>query len=138
MYAGGLEGHVAIHLGIKQPEGNINAFDFLNVVFRIEGLWQQGLVPVVLLQRGYSRLLVHLEGNNQLRLLVTGKLAGNDAGVAAVGAGGGSGGLVAHQLCAAGGAVVDVEGVLVLAPLFSGGLHVPCRFMDGLFGLPFF
>ena len=44
---GGIEAHIRIHLGIKQPEGNIDALNLLQVVFIGKGLGQYRPVAIV-------------------------------------------------------------------------------------------
>ena len=106
-----------VGLGIVKPEGDIYALDLRDVVLALERLGQEGLALVISGQLGDGGLFVQLEGQDVFRLQLAGELAAQHRGVAAVGAGGGSGGLVTDQLGSAGGAGVAVQALcLGLAP----------------------
>ena len=102
---------MGIGVGVKQPNGNIDALDLFDVVFVLEDLGQQDLTFVVVLQRGHGGLLVHFEGDHQIRPEGSGELTGHDYGIAAEGAFGGTGGFVCYDFAAAGVAAVDPQTV---------------------------
>ena len=93
-----------LHPAIVEPEGHIDALDLLDVVAVLEGFGEEGLALIILFQIFDGRFLVHLEGDDVLRLELAGKLSAQHGGVAAIGAGGGCCLGAADQLCAAGGA----------------------------------
>ena len=43
--SGGIEGEVGVGLHVKEPEGDVNALDLLNVVLVAERLRQQSFFP---------------------------------------------------------------------------------------------
>ena len=126
-----MEGHIRLHLGIKEPERNIDALDFLDVVFILEGLWKQRLILIVFFQSCNGFFPADLEGDDEIRLLGTRQLPRNDGWIAAIGAGRCGSGAVADQLGTTGGAIVGTQVVGILSPLPASLLHVPLGLTNG-------
>jgi len=100
------------------------------VVLLFERLWQELFALVVFVQVLHGCLAIQLEWDDVLRLQLAGELPAQHRGVAAVRAGGGSGGTVADQLGPAGraGAAGEAGGFLLapdgaLGPLPGGGVR---------------
>ena len=124
-------------VGIEQPEGDIHALDFRNVVLRRKGAGQKPLAAVVFFQRRLGGVFVQHKRQDKLGALHPAELPRNDCGVAAVGAAGRGSGFVADQLRPAGRAGVAAQpGGFVLAPdgVGRGRFFVLC----GGFGSGFF
>lgn len=125
-------GGVAAHLGavaadidlraaVVEPEGDVDALDLLDVVLIGERLRQQLFAAVVLFERRNRGGLIQLEGQHIVGLERTAELPGHDGVVAAVGAGGRAGRLVADKLRAAARAGIDAQLFRVRTPVAAGG-----------------
>lgn len=72
---------IALRLAVKHPERNINALNFLNMVFVGETLGKENFPYAVLFQRLDGVLFAVLEGDNEIRFQLTGKLPGTTVGL---------------------------------------------------------
>ena len=115
--AGGVEGHIRLHPGVKEPEGHIHALDLLDVAVLHKGPGQDGPVAVVLFEGRHGVLPGFRKGNDVVRLPGAAEVPRNHRGIAAVGAGGGRGGLLTDQLRAAVGAGIGPQLLFVGAPV---------------------
>ena len=111
------EFNVGVGDPVKEPEGNVNALDLLDVVCVCKRPWKEGLALVMRLQGGKRLLLGKAERNDVIRLEYARKLSGNDGRVIAVGAARGGSGRVADKLSSAARAVIGAKVLRVLAPL---------------------
>ena len=119
-------GGVAAHLGavaadIDLRAAVVDALDLLDVVLIGERLRQQLLAAVVLFERRDCGGLIQLEGQHIVGLERAAELPGHDGVVAAVGAGGRAGRLIADELRAAARAGIDAQLFRVRAPVAAGG-----------------
>ena len=120
--AGGGKAQLGVGVAVVQPEGHIHALDLVDMVLAAEHLGQQGLALEVLLQLFLRRFFIQLEGDDEVGAQVSGKLSGEDDGVAAERAGRGGHGVVAHDLAAAALADISMQtGGLALCPAAAGG-----------------
>ena len=123
-----------VNMGVVEPEGNIHALNFLDVVVAAEGFWQEELsfiIPGQLVDGGFP---VELEGDDVLGFQFAGEFAAKDGRVAAVGAGGRGGLGIADQLCTAGRAGIAVQpGGFGLAP--KGSVRLGFGLLCGFCGL---
>ena len=136
---GALKVRLGFGLTVEHPEGDVDSLDLADLVAAGKCLWQKPLPLVMVLQGLLGGLLVQLEGQDVVRLQGAGKLPGHHGGVAAVGTGGGCRGLIADELCPAGGAAVSLHLGAVLSPVavelgvVPGGIRLPCFFPCLLF-----
>ncbi len=133
MGAGGLVAGVAHRLAVKHPEGDVNAADLLHVVFVGKGLRQKNLPLVVLSERLDGIFPAELEGDNEIRFQLTGKLPRHHRGVAAIGAGCCRRALIADQLRTAAGAAVRLHVRALLAPVVAEAGGIPIAAVGGRF-----
>ena len=114
--------HLCVHIRVKQPERDIHALDFINVVLILENLRQQPFAGQVPHQSGLRRLFIQLEGNHKIRLQRAGKLSGHHHGIPAEGAGSGRRVFIPHDLAAAGVANIGAQTVgFALLPCTARG-----------------
>ena len=132
-----MEAAVRLRAGVKQPEGDIDSLNLLQMIAAGEGAGQEEFFAVVLFQRRDSSLFVQLERDHIVRLHGAAKLSGHDGIVAAVGTTGGSGGGVADQFRAAGGTAVRFHSFAVRTPILLKSGGIPSRFFSELTGFPF-
>ena len=124
---------IALRLAVKHPERNINALNFLNMVFVGETLGQENFSRAVFFQRLDGVLFAVLEGDNEIRFQLTGKLPGHHGGVAAIGTGRCRRALIAEQLRAAAGAAVGLHVRALLAPVVAEAGGIPIAAVGGRF-----
>ena len=105
---GAFVGDVALGAAAEEPERDVDALDLLDMVLRGKGLGQKGLFLVMLFEGGDGVGLAEAEGDDIVRFLRAGQAAGDDRGVAAVGAAGRGGRCVADELRAAGRAGIEL------------------------------
>ena len=108
---GAFVGDVALGAAAEEPERDVDALDLLDMVLRGKGLGQKGLFLVMLFEGGDGVGLAEAEGDDIVRFLRAGQAAGDDRGVAAVGAAGRGGRCVADELRAAGRAGIALHPV---------------------------
>ena len=104
-------------LAVEHPERDVDALDLLHVVLVCELTREERLSLIVRLEGLNCVVLRELEGQDEVWLEAAGELAGDDAGVATVGAGGRGGRFVADKLRAARRAGVALHAGGVLSPV---------------------
>ena len=95
------------------------------MVFGGEGTRKEGL-PVIVRLEGFDGVIFgKLEGQNKIGFETAGKLAGDNAGISAVGAACRGGRGIADELCAAGRAGIAFQSLCVRAPVVVKTGRVP-------------
>ena len=125
MRTGGFEEGLTVRFPVKEPEGDVNALNFLQLILGGERSGQEKSLLIMLFQRRDGSLLIQLKGNDVIRLQCTGKLTRNHGGIAAVGAGRGGRGGIADQLRRAGRAGIGFHAVCVGAPVLAETGQIP-------------
>ena len=124
--------HLCLNIGIKQPEGNINPLNLINMILILKNLRQQSFAGQMAFQAFLRRLLIQLEGNQNIRLQRTRKLSHHNHGVAAEGARGCRRVFIAHNFAAAGLTYISTQSIgFALRPVIAGRrfpFHFICLF----------
>ena len=132
-----MEAAVRLRAGVKQPEGDIDSLNLLQMIAAGEGTGQEEFFAVVLFQRRDGGLFVQLERDHIVRLHGAAELSGYDGVVAAVGTACRGCGGVADQFRAAGGTAVRFHCFAVRTPILLKSGGVPGRFLSRLTGFLF-
>ena len=101
-HLGGAIGNPGVGIGVEQPEGNIHALDFVNMVIGFERLGEQRFSLEVAGKGCFGGFLVQLEGNDVIRTQRAFEPSHHDDRVAAVGTVGRRGRVVTDNLAPAG------------------------------------
>ena len=114
---GSVEICLCIGVSVIEPEGNVNALYIVYVAVRSECLWQEAMFH----QTCFCRLFIQLERDYYIGSLVACELSYHYYWASAIGAVGGSCGVVTDDLTAAGITKVDLLPFkLSLHPLVAG------------------
>lgn len=118
---GSVEICLCIGVGVIEPERNVNALYIVYVAVCSECLWQEAFLAEVLFKSVLCRFLIQLERDYYIGSLVACELSYHYYWASAIGAVGGSCGVVTDDLTAAGITKVDLLPFkLSLHPLVAG------------------
>ena len=114
--------YLCVHIRIKQPERNIDSFDFVDMVLILKNFRQKAFSGQVFCKPRLCRLFIQLKRNDKVRLKGARKLPHHHNRVAAERTGGGRRVFVTYNFAAAGLAYIGAKSVCFsFLPLGSGG-----------------
>ena len=113
MDSGGLVGSVQLPGAIIEPEGNVDAGDFFQLLIFRKEFGKQRFSLTKIQKRSFGILLAGFERDHPVRLPTAADAPRKDGGIGAVGAEGGSGVRIGENFTAAGGAEEGPHGLLL-------------------------